>query len=86
MRLGLEGEMDICIDPESKMVYFNKPKNNLNRVNTKQIEEYLEEVNEVSNRARQLHCDIIVSPRYISKTSGNKSVPSNYADGRDDSI
>ncbi len=47
MRLGLEGEMDICIDPESKMVYFNKPKNNLNRVNTKQIEEYLEEVNEV---------------------------------------
>ena len=81
MRLSSKGEIDVCIDPDSEMVHFNKTRDSPNQINMKQIEEYLEEVSEVSNRARQLYCDIIVSPRYISKTSGSKSTSSNYDDG-----
>ena len=73
MRLNLEGEMDSCINSETDMVHFDKSSGNFNVSNMRQIEKCLHDVNEVSNRARQLHCDIIVSHRYISKTSGNKS-------------
>ena len=86
MKLGFEGEMDSSINSVSGIVYFNKSNSNLNEISMRRIEDYLEEVVEVSNRARQLYCDIIVSPQFISKVSSNKGASSIYADVRGDNV